>query len=154
MSPMDWAFLPLQRYFVFYGRATRAEYWWFFLLQMLLSLITTMIDVLLGLGGPEAPITTNPLLAIALFVPAMSVSVRRLHDINRSGWTIMAYAGYPIAAVVVGLVLTAILGGFGFVLMIIGVALVTIGYFILMASDGSRGENLYGHNPYGLNYGQ
>lgn len=153
MSPLDWAFLPLQRYFVFYGRSPRAEYWWFCLFQMILSILTTVIDILLGLGGPDAPLSTNLILAIALFFPGLAVTVRRLHDINRNGWTMLVYLGMTIGVLVVGGVLSAITGTFGLVLMVIGVAALSINFLILMITDGNPGENGYGHHPYGRTYG-
>ena len=153
MTPLDWAFLPLQRYFVFYGRSPRAEYWWFFLFQMILSIVTTLIDIMLGLGGSDAPLSTNLILALALFFPGLAVTVRRLHDINRSGWTVMVYLLMTIAVSVVGVVLSAFLGGFGIMLLVLGMVLVSINFIILMATDGNPGENLYGHHPYGRTYG-
>ena len=65
MNGLDWAFLPLQRYFTFYGRAGRAEFWWFTLMQTIFSLITTIIDDLLDLGKGGAPVSSNMLLALA-----------------------------------------------------------------------------------------
>ena len=153
MTHLDWAFLPLQRYFVFYGRSPRAEYWWFFLFQMILSIVTTLLDIMLGLGGPDAPLSTNLILALALFFPGLAVTVRRLHDINRSGWTVMVYLLMTIAVSVVGVVLSAFLGGFGIMLLVLGMVLVSINFIILMATDGNPGENLYGHHPYGRTYG-
>ena len=154
MSPMDWAFLPLQRYFTFYGRSPRAEYWWFCLFQVAMSLITLMIDLLLGLGVPGAPISTGMLLGLALFFPSLAVSVRRLHDINRSGWTILLYSALYVVPLVVGGFLSVFLGFIGVVVMVIGVLLVSANYIFLMASEGNPGENAYGPNPYGLSYGQ
>ncbi|MEO5578312.1 MAG: DUF805 domain-containing protein [Sphingomicrobium sp.] len=153
MTPLDWAFLPLQRYFVFYGRSPRAEYWWFFLFQMILSMVTTLIDLVLGLGGADSPVSTNMILALALFVPSLAVTVRRLHDINRSGWTVMVYLLMTIAVSVVGVVLSAFLGGFGIVLLVLGMVVVSVSFLILLVTDGNPGENGYGHHPYGRTYG-
>lgn len=152
MTPLDWAFLPLQRYFVFYGRSPRAEYWHFWLLQLILSIVTTLLDLALGLGGSEAPLSTNLLLALALFFPSLAVTVRRLHDINRSGWTVLTYAVASGVAAIVGGVVGA-LADVGIVLIIVAVALVSINFVIMMATDGSPGENHYGADPYGRAYG-
>lgn len=152
MSPMDWAFLPLQRYFTFYGRSPRAEYWYFYLLQLVLSVMTWMIDFALGLGGPEAPLSTSLLLGLGLFIPSLAVTVRRLHDINRSGWTVLTYGLMTVVAAVVGGVVGGLLG-FGMFLMLLAVAIVSIGFIILMATDGNPGDNHYGPNPYGRAYG-
>lgn len=62
------------KYATFSGRATRSEFWWFALFCVLLSLPLAFL-------GPLAP-----LLLIPLWIPAISVEVRRLHDTGRSGW--------------------------------------------------------------------
>lgn len=152
MSPLDWAFLPLQRYFTFYGRSPRAEYWYFYLLQMVLSAMTWLLDFALGLGGPEAPLSTSLMLGLALFFPSLAVTVRRLHDINRSGWTVLTYTFMTVAAAIGGGVVGGLLG-FGVVLMLVAIAVVSINFIILMATDGNPGDNHYGPNPYGRAYG-
>ncbi|HYW56087.1 MAG TPA: DUF805 domain-containing protein [Polaromonas sp.] len=63
------------KYATFSGRATRAEFWWFFLFQILVSIVTSFFgDVI------------NFLAALAMVLPAVAVGARRLHDIGRSGW--------------------------------------------------------------------
>ena len=153
MSPFDWAFLPLQRYFTFHGRSPRAEYWWFFLFQALVSIVTTLIDLALELGGPDSLISTNMLLGLAFLIPSLAVTVRRLHDINRSGWTILIFMVLTIAAIFVGALLSAVLGGFGTLLLLLGVGAVSVSFIILMATDGNPGANGYGDHPYGRSYG-
>lgn len=153
MSPLDWVFLCLQRYVTFYGRSPRAEYWWFWLFQFSVSLVTMLIDLMLGLGGPGSPISTNFLLALGLFLPSLAVTVRRLHDINRSGWTVLVYGVLTIVIVIIGSVLSLLLGAFGTVLLGLGIIAISVKFIFLMASEGSRGENAYGPNPYGLTYG-
>ena len=152
MNGLDWAFLPLQRYFDFQGRSSRAEYWWFTLMQAGLSLVTTIIDDLLDLGKGGAPVSSNMLLAFALFIPSLAVAVRRLHDMNRSGWTILSYAGMYGAAVIVGLIASMIFGVLGVVVMCLGLLGVSAGYIFLMATEGNRGDNNYGASPYGYSY--
>ena len=152
MNGLDWAFLPLQRYFDFQGRSGRAEYWWFTLMQMGLSLVTRIIDDLLDLGKGGAPISSNMLLAFALFIPSLAVAVRRSHDMNRRGWAIFTYAGMYLAVIIGGLILSMIFSVFGLVLMALGLLGVTGGYIFLMASEGNRGDNNYGPSPYGYSY--
>ena len=63
------------KYATFSGRASRAEFWWFFLFQILVSIVASMLgDVVAGL------------VSLALLLPALAVGARRLHDIGRSGW--------------------------------------------------------------------
>ncbi len=64
-----------QKYATFTGRATRAEYWWFMLFTLLCSAAAFLLD-------PVLP----SLVDIAFLLPSIAVSVRRLHDINKSGW--------------------------------------------------------------------
>ena len=78
----------LKKYSVFEGKASRSEFWWFFL---------TVFVVLLGNGtswgniGLRANLViddffTTIVLGLMLFFPLIAVGARRLHDINRSGW--------------------------------------------------------------------
>lgn len=65
----------LSKYASFTGRASRSEFWWFFLFQILVSIAAAMLgDVVSGLVN------------LALLLPALAVGTRRLHDIGRSGW--------------------------------------------------------------------
>lgn len=63
------------------GRSSRSAYWWFFLFAMLASVVATVVDVAVGANG-----AITGLVAVVLFLPALSVLVRRLHDTDRSGW--------------------------------------------------------------------
>ena len=65
----------LSKYATFSGRASRAEFWWFFLFQILISLAASMLGE-----------TINSLVVLGLLLPALAVGTRRLHDIGRSGW--------------------------------------------------------------------
>ena len=65
----------LSKYATFTGRASRPEFWWFFLFQILISIAAGMLgDVI------------NGLVALGLLLPALAVGTRRLHDIGKSGW--------------------------------------------------------------------
>ena len=65
----------LGQYATFSGRASRSEYWWFFLFQVLVMAATGMLgDVINGIAS------------LALLLPALAVGARRLHDIGRTGW--------------------------------------------------------------------
>ena len=76
----------LNKYAVFSGRASRSEFWFFVLFGTLGGIIAAIIDTMI-LGYPfeeEGPI--NLIFSVALIIPSISVTARRLHDINRSGW--------------------------------------------------------------------
>lgn len=73
----------LSQYAVFSGRARRAEYWWFVLFYVIAYVVAAVIDQALG-----APVLTL-IVALGLLVPSLAVSVRRLHDTDRSGWWLL-----------------------------------------------------------------
>jgi uncharacterized membrane protein YhaH (DUF805 family) len=74
----------LTRYATFAGRARRAEYWWFALFNLLASLALSVLDALAFGFGSVGLLST--LFSLAIFLPSVSVLVRRLHDTGRSGW--------------------------------------------------------------------
>ena len=88
----------LSHYADFSGRARRAEYWWFALFNLLVSVVAQVVDSSFG---------TDPLfrvlVTLGLFVPGLAVGVRRLHDVGRSGWWILI-ALVPIVGFIVLLV--------------------------------------------------
>ena len=65
----------LSKYAAFSGCASRPEFWWFFLFQILVSVAASMIGD-----------TIAALASLALLLPALAVGTRRLHDIGKSGW--------------------------------------------------------------------
>ncbi len=84
------------KYATLSGRATRPEYWWWVLFVLLLNIATSIVDVFiiapaLGLEsfGEFAEQPLSLIVSLALFVPGFCVSVRRLHDIDRSGWWLL-----------------------------------------------------------------
>jgi uncharacterized membrane protein YhaH (DUF805 family) len=78
----------LRKYAVFNGRSRRAEYWWFYLATLIVYLPMVIVDSAAesGAGDPGIFAIILPLLALALLLPSLAVQVRRLHDINKSGW--------------------------------------------------------------------
>ena len=119
---MEWATLPLKRYAEFTGRSRRKEYWMFVLLSIGIYIIASILDRIAGMNGMIAgtygPITA--LVALGLLVPSLAVSVRRLHDSDRSGWWLL-----------LGLV------------PIVGEIIV----LVLMVLEGTRGANRFGADP-------
>lgn len=114
---MNWYIDVLKKYAVFNGRAHRREYWMFTLFNVIVSIIFSIADSLL-----EANIF-NMLYTLAVFLPSLGVSIRRLHDIGRSGWWVL-----------VGLIPVA-----GWILLI---------YWY--CQDSQPGTNQYGPNPKGV----
>jgi uncharacterized membrane protein YhaH (DUF805 family) len=99
MTPVDWAKRPLQKYADFTGRASRAEYWWYILGLIIVAVVLSIVESLVGVKGMVigiyGPLTA--LLWLATIVPSTAVGARRLHDTNRSGWwQLLAYGPYLI----------------------------------------------------------
>lgn len=85
------------RYFEISGRSTRMQYWMFFLIQFVLLVLAVVADF--QLGGLKQP--RNPQAPLTLFVifvhviPAITVSIRRLHDIGKSGaWYLLNFVPF------------------------------------------------------------
>ena len=74
------------KYAVFSGRALRSEFWFFCLFGLLGGIITTIIDIMILGYSIESYGPLNIIFTIALILPGIAVTARRLHDINKSGW--------------------------------------------------------------------
>ena len=80
----------INNYAVFKGRAVRSEFWYFALASAIIQISLSIIDIIIGWEvGIIDGIQTLPLFEtsrLLLLVPSISVTVRRLHDINKNGW--------------------------------------------------------------------
>ena len=119
---MNWFLVAVkQKYADFTGRATRSEYWYFVLFYLLLSAGLMFVDALLGWFNSELGIgVLSGIYTLALMIPSLSVTVRRLHDTGRSAWWLL-------------LGLVPIIGG-----------IVLLVFFVQDSQDGVNG---YGPNP-------
>lgn len=137
------------KYATFKGRASRSEYWWFFLFTTLLGALGGMLEAAMGNDGAAI----SGLFGLATFLPSLAVTVRRLHDTDRSGWWV---GGFYLAMVVFGFVVGIIFAiasqtgdprntGLG-LLSIFGIAIFAYGIAMLvfMVSRGTRGPNRFG----------
>ncbi|MCP5128633.1 MAG: DUF805 domain-containing protein [Pseudomonadales bacterium] len=86
----------LGKYATFSGRATRSEYWWWILASVILFTVLGLIDgglvaPMLGAAAfdPDAGQPLSLIVSLALLLPNLAVSVRRLHDTDRSGWWLL-----------------------------------------------------------------
>lgn len=94
-----------KKYAVFHGRASRSEYWWWFLFACIINSVFSILSnatdgstIITGLEG---------IWNLAILVPGIALAIRRLHDTNRSGW----WALLPYGLVVVGFIVIFIGGG-------------------------------------------
>jgi uncharacterized membrane protein YhaH (DUF805 family) len=84
---MNWYLKAFQEYATFSGRARRAEYWYFVLFYLIGIFVTSFLDGMLGSFSMEAGIgLLSGIFILVHILPSIAVSVRRLHDIGRTGW--------------------------------------------------------------------
>ena len=118
---MDWYLEVLKKYAVFDGRARRQEYWMFILFNIIITAVLALIDSLIGTVIRQAGFgLLQGLYDLAVLIPSIALTVRRLHDTGRTGWWIL-------------IVLIPVIGG--------------IVLLIFMLLDSEPGENQYGPNP-------
>src|SRR5574337_2114738 len=103
---MNWFLMALKKYATFEGRAQRAEYWYFVLFYLLIFIGLSVIDAATGSFDTDAGVGLfGGVWSVALLVPSIAVSVRRLHDTGRSGW--WWWIGFiPLLGLIVMLVFT------------------------------------------------
>lgn len=88
---MHWYLAVLRKYAAFEGRAPRAEYWYFLLISTFLYVSLTVLDVVAGSFSAQSGFgLVAATYALATLVPGFAVTVRRLHDTDRSGWAALA----------------------------------------------------------------
>jgi uncharacterized membrane protein YhaH (DUF805 family) len=138
---MEWMILPLRRYAQFSGRSRRKEYWMFALFNVLVaSALVALGGMLFGLDAAQLEETPAGLgffatsagmllglYGLAVLVPSIAVTVRRLHDRNMSGWWYLLFAA-------------------GGLVPVVGV-IISLGFLVLMALPGSSGANRFGPDP-------
>jgi uncharacterized membrane protein YhaH (DUF805 family) len=73
----------LQNYATFKGRASRSEYWYFVLFNVIFSIVLGFVS-----GIVDLPILYT-IYSLALLIPSIAVAVRRMHDVGKSGWFIL-----------------------------------------------------------------
>lgn len=83
---MEWYIKVLENYVNFEGRARRMEYWMFVLINFFITIGIGLLQSLLGMGE-----ILTTVYGLAILIPMIAVSVRRLHDSGRTGWWILLY---------------------------------------------------------------
>jgi uncharacterized membrane protein YhaH (DUF805 family) len=173
---MEWMILPFKRYFDFKGRSRRKEYWMYTLFVVIVSIVLSILDTVLGLGGSatgDADLTgtsagasgavsgglLSNIFSLATIIPSLAVGVRRLHDTDRSGWWILL----PLGPIVIGAILmgasfmSAMSGGsagfsgialFGMIMLLGGFACAIL-LLVWYCTAGTPGPNRFGEDPKG-----
>lgn len=81
MSFFDWFLDPVKNHYAdFEGRATRKQFWMFILVSILISIGISLVEEIIGVMALSA------LFSLAILIPNIAITARRLHDTNRSGW--------------------------------------------------------------------
>ncbi|MEN8008107.1 MAG: DUF805 domain-containing protein [Candidatus Krumholzibacteriota bacterium] len=89
---MGWYLEVLKKYAKFSGRAHRREYWMFVLINVVVSLVLAAIDYSMGSMNSAGYGLLGGIYTLAILLPTIAVSVRRLHDTNRSGmWYLLIF---------------------------------------------------------------
>ena len=87
---MSWYLEALKKYAVFSGRSRRMEYWYFVLFNIIVGVVLALIDMLIGTFSAMSNIgLLSGIYSLAVLIPTLAVMVRRLHDIDRTGWWIL-----------------------------------------------------------------
>jgi uncharacterized membrane protein YhaH (DUF805 family) len=120
-----------EKYADFRGRASRSEYWWFqaaFFLFLAIPIVMVIVGMMNDSDGLTfTGLALGGLIVLALFIPGLSVTARRLHDLDYSGWWYLLYL---------------VLSNFPYV----GFA-VTIGGLVFVCRRGTKGPNRFGDDP-------
>lgn len=153
MSPLDYALAPFRKYADFRGRARRAEYWWFYLFVVIISIVASLVDGVIAGGEPQSFPIVSAVVSLATVIPYLAVAVRRFHDRDMSGWLVLI----PVVILfMVGVLFgTTLAGGgtgtaFGILgLGILAVAVAGIWMLVMMCLPGTRGPNRFGEDPKG-----
>jgi uncharacterized membrane protein YhaH (DUF805 family) len=126
---MHWMLMPLRRYADFSGRSRRKEYWSFVLLNVLIGVVVGLVFLVgyyADMSQTEMDTYLMPILylaglaSIVFLIPGIAVTVRRLHDTDRSGWTVL-WALVPLLG-----------------------ALLLILFYV---TEGTQGPNRFGPDP-------
>ncbi len=118
---MEWYLSVLKKYADFKGRARRKEYWMFTLFNLIVAIVAMLLDNWLGLASKSlgyGPI--YGIYSLAVLIPSLAVSVRRLHDVGKSGWMLLV-------------ALIPLIGA--------------IWLLVLFVTEGKHGSNQYGPDP-------
>ena len=149
----------IRKSFVFKGRARRKEFWSWALFSALLNIVVAVAVIVMS-SSETVQACVSLLLALLMFFPGFSVAVRRLHDVERSGWWLGGYYMMSFVYIIVYVFLIASLGDleggitgativFG-VLSLVFILAALIWAIVMLVwnfTEGTNGPNKYGEDP-------
>jgi uncharacterized membrane protein YhaH (DUF805 family) len=169
---MHWMLMPLRRYAEFSGRSRRMEFWMWKLFTFLVGMAFYVVIMIAGgaalmAGGDPGDVMAAggaimvvaliyAFFGLAIFIPDLAVTVRRLHDTNRSGWWILAPVVPYVVAILAGLagVASGSRDGTGAGAIVIVALVCMLAVFALAITlvvflflEGTRGPNRFGPDP-------
>jgi uncharacterized membrane protein YhaH (DUF805 family) len=109
-----------RNYVGFSGRASRSEFWYWILFTVLVSIVTSIIDLEVLSSSSISPFSS--IWSLVTFLPSLAMGVRRLHDTDRSGWWWLL-SFIPLIGIIV--------------------------LIVFWCSAGTRGPNRFGPDPLG-----
>ncbi len=137
MEAINWFQTVVTKHYIdFQGRARRAEFWWFILVYIVIDIVLTIIDNMLG-----TPILSG-LFGLAMLLPSIGVAVRRLHDTNRTGWWVLL----PVVPFILGALCLFVVPALALVFYLAGLACMIL-LIVWYATAGTSGSNQYGPDP-------
>jgi uncharacterized membrane protein YhaH (DUF805 family) len=118
---MGWFLKAVKNYAGFSGRAQRSEYWFFILFYFIITVVLVLVDGAVGgLDYDSGLGLFSGIFMLAMLIPSLAVSIRRLHDTDRTGWWMLIN-------------LLPLIGGLIFL--------------VFTVMDSTPGDNQYGPSP-------
>jgi uncharacterized membrane protein YhaH (DUF805 family) len=88
---MNWFLMGLKRYTDFSGRSRRSEYWYFFLIYLIIVFALVFLENGFSFTPGKSAVAgvLSSIFMLAMLIPSLALSIRRLHDIGKSGWWLL-----------------------------------------------------------------
>ncbi len=156
---MKWYVLAIKQYAVFSGRTSREGFWMFILFNLLYSMLASTLDNALSTRSLTHSGLLSTLYNLFVMIPCLAISVRRLHDIGKSGRLMGYFSVVPVAVLLFTMaralicisdinISTGYLDGEAVILwMGLYFFVVIIWLTVLFCRKGNPGANKYGPNP-------
>ncbi len=107
-----------KNYAVFSGRATRSAFWWFYLFTVIVGIAISVIENAMGSSGLAGGLGIISIIwTLAVILPIVGLTIRRLHDTDQSGWWWLSMLGFGVGVIVL---------------------------IVFMAIPGTQGDNKFG----------
>lgn len=124
----------------FSGRARRSEYWWWVLFTLFGTFGLAILDAITSGSGDTGPLVA--LFSLVTFIPSISVTARRLHDIDRTGW----WQIWPVPLLILTLMAAGVSAALAGLFTLLAALFLVIYLFWLMMR-GTHGDNQFGPDP-------